>query len=170
MCKFRPTLTGRLILAACLTGVREHLCATFCCHACGRNSEQPHHELPPSWTRAGLLSHNFVFHWKMHSGFKGSISGICVDFGQIVLMETSNSLNNSGVKKFKCLISVFLTKKFQLWIWSKVLFQNLCSFLFLIKAFNKLKEETRHFILSLVMGCARPYSDIFMALWFAENF
>jgi len=31
----------------------------------------------------------------MHSGFRGSISGIRVDFGQIVLMERSSALNNT---------------------------------------------------------------------------
>lgn len=103
----------------------------------------------------------------MRSGFKGSISGICVDFGQIVQMEISNPLNTIGGRSEE-LISIFSTQNFGLEV--KLCFQNLCSFLFLIKAFNKLKEETRHFILSLVMGCVQPYSDTFMALWFAENF
>lgn len=38
------------------------------------------------------------------------------------------------------------------------------------KTFNKVKEEPRHFISSLVMGCVQPYSDTFMSLCFAEYF
>lgn len=113
----------------------------------------------------------------MHSGFRGSISGIRVDFGQIVLMERSNALNNTlgegGGRRGRTQNGSFQSsqpKRFYFGLEVKRCSQNLCSFLFLIKAFNKLKEETRHFILTPAMGCIQPYADTFMALWFAENF
>ena len=62
MCKLRPTLTDRLILAACLTGVRSTCVAPSAVMPEAETMSKLHRELPCSWTRAGLLRHSFVSH------------------------------------------------------------------------------------------------------------
>lgn len=67
-------------------------------------------------------------------------------------MERSNALNNAlgwgggGGRTRNGSFQSFQPERFHFGLEAKRCSQNLCSLLFLIKAFNKLKEETRRFV------------------------